>query len=192
VTSSIAATFNYQMSATFGGIYNDTPGFFAPSFSVGATAAENPTLSIVPIQGREFTERILVPMDEAKLEFLVFQGSPIDMVLRLMADGIELQTPDGRFDRFVLNSPARPGEYEEFRRLVLQLAWLNANRKLFVSRLFFVETTPVTLSAPPRPTRSGPRWRRTTAGARDRAPGSTSSSVGSAAGWRSPTTTRGR
>jgi len=149
VTSSIAATFNYQVSAGVGGIYNDTPGYFTPSFNIGATAAENPTLSIVPIQGREFTERVLSPMDETKFEFLVFQGALIDMVLRLMADGIEVQTPEGRFDRFILNSPTRLEEYEEFRRVVLQLAWLNANRKLFVGRLFFLEVTPVTLAAPP-------------------------------------------
>ncbi|MGA8260916.1 MAG: hypothetical protein WB783_11935 [Arenicellales bacterium] len=111
VTSSIAATFNYQVSTGVAGIYNDTPGYFAPSFSFAAAAAENPTLSIVPMQGREFTERILTPMDEAKFEFLIFQGSPIDMVLRLMADGIEVQTPEGRFERFILNSPTRPEEY---------------------------------------------------------------------------------
>lgn len=149
VTSSIAATFNYQVSTGVAGIYNDTPGYFKPSFSIGAAAAENPTLSIVPMQGREFTERVLTPMNEAKFEFLIFQGSPIDMVLRLMADGIEVQTPEGRFKRFILNSPTRPEEYEEFRRVVLQLAWLNANRKLFVGRLFFVEATRATLSAPP-------------------------------------------
>jgi hypothetical protein len=149
VTSNIAATFNYMVSAGVGGIYNDTPGFFAPNFSLGAAAGENPTLSIVPIQGREFTERVLTPMDEAKFEFLVFQGSPIDMVLRLMADGIEVQTPEGRFERFILNSPSRPPEYEEFRRLVLQLAELNAHRQLFVGRLLFVETTEATLSGPP-------------------------------------------
>jgi hypothetical protein len=149
VTSSIAATFDYRTSVTVGGIYNDTPGYFAPSFSVGAAAAENPTLSIVPMQGREFTERVLAPVDESKFEFLVFQGSPIDLVMRLMADGIEVQTPEGRFERFILNWPSYPREYEEFRRMALHLAWLNANRKLFVGRLNFVETTTAALSAPP-------------------------------------------
>ena len=149
VTSSIAATFDYRTSLGVGGIYNDTPGYFAPSFNVGVTVAENPTLSIVPMQGREFTERVLDPSGEEKFEFLVFQGSPIDMVMRLMADGIEMQTPDGRFERFILNWPSHPQEYEEFRRVALQLAWLNANRKLFVGRLSFVESTPAMLSAPP-------------------------------------------
>jgi hypothetical protein len=168
VTSSIAATFDYRTSIGVGGIYNDTPGYFAPSFNVGVTAAENPTLSIVPMQGREFTERVLAPSDEGKFEFLVFQGSPIDMVMRLMADGIEVQTPEGRFERFILNWPSHRAEYEEFRRIALHLAWLNANRELFVGRLSFVETTAAALSAPPpadevrNAMEKNYRWRQTT------------------------------
>jgi len=149
VTSSIAATFDYRTSVGVGGVYNATPGLFAPSFSLGATAAENPTLSIVPVQGREFTERVLTPINDAKFEFFIFQGSSIDMVMRLMADGIEVQTPEGRFERFILNRPTQPAEYEEFRRVALHLAWLNANRKLFVGRLSFTETTRAALSGPP-------------------------------------------
>jgi len=148
-TSSIAATFNYQVGVGVGGLYNDPPGLFVPSFSIVTTAAENPTLSIVPIQGREFTERVLTPMDEAKFQFLVFQGWPIDMVMRLMVDGIEVQTPEARFERFILNWPTHPKEYEEFRRIALHLAWLNTDRKLFVGRLSFVEATRAALRAPP-------------------------------------------
>src|SRR5499427_5269197 len=168
VTSSIAATFNYQVSAAVAGSYNTgggMPGFFVPSVSVGAVAGENPTLSIVPIQGREFTERVLSPMVDAKFEFLVFQGTPLDMVMRLMADGIEVQTPEGRFERFILNWPTHPREYEEFRRIALHLAWLNNNRNLFVSRLAFVEATRAVLSAAPpadevrNATEKNYRWR---------------------------------
>jgi hypothetical protein len=150
VTSSIAATFDYRTSVGFSGTYTANPTwFFSPTVSVGATVAENPTLSIVPVQGREFTERVLTPMSEAKFEFLVFQGAYIDMVMRLMADGIAVQTREGRFERFILNWPTRPREYEEFRRIALHLAWLNANRKLFVGRLSFTETARATLSGPP-------------------------------------------
>jgi hypothetical protein len=149
VTSSIAATFDYRTSVGVAGVYTANPWFFSPSFSLGATAAENPTLSIVPVQGREFTERILTPINEGKFEFFVFQGASIDMVMRLLADGIEVQTPEGRFERFILNWPIRPGEYEEFRRIALHLAWLNANRRLFVGRLTFTETARAALSGPP-------------------------------------------
>jgi hypothetical protein len=151
VTSNIAATFDYRISATAAVLYNSNPGFVSPSTSLGAMAAENPTMSIVPIQGREFTERVLTPMDEAKFEALVFQSTSIELVMRLMADGIEVQTPESRFERFILNRPTHPSEYEEFRRIALHLAWLNATRRLFVSRLTFTETTRASLSAPPPP-----------------------------------------
>ena len=149
VTSSIAATFDFRASMGAGLIYNDTPGLYKPSFTIGGSVAESPTLSIVPLQGREFTQRVLEPVDESKFEFLVFQGSPLDMVMRLMADGIEVQTSKGHFQRFILNWPSRPREYEEFRRIALHLAWLNANRKLFVGRLSYIETTPAVLDSPP-------------------------------------------
>jgi hypothetical protein len=143
VTSSIAATFDYQTNAAILGPFSDI------GINVGVSAAENPTLSIVPIQGKQFTERVLTPMDDAKFEFLVFQGSPIDMVMRLMADGIELQTQKGTFLRFLLNWPTHPLEYEDFRRIAMHLAWLNATRRLFVGRLSFLERTQARLSSPP-------------------------------------------
>jgi hypothetical protein len=60
--------------------------------------------------------------------------------MRLMAAGIEVQTPDGRFVRFIESDPRRPKEYEEFRRIAAHLQWLNDNRQLFVRPLVFEET----------------------------------------------------
>ena len=141
--TSIAATFDYQTNAAILGPFSDV------GLSVGVSAAENPTLTIVPIQGKQFIERVLTPLDDTKFEFPVFQGLPIDMVMRLVADGIEVQTQEGAFARFILNWPTHPTEYEEFRRIAMHLAWLNANRRLFVGRLSFLETTHARLSTPP-------------------------------------------
>jgi hypothetical protein len=148
VTSSIAATFDYRTNTGFSANLFENPGS-NNSYGVllGASAAENPTLSIVPIQGEEFSKRILAPMDESRFEFLVFQGAPLNMVLRLMARGIEVQNPDGTFHRFILNSPAVTAEYEEFRRVTKHLLWLNQNRKLFVGTLAFEQSLP--LKGPP-------------------------------------------
>lgn len=143
VTSSIAATFDYRTNAGFSANLFENPGSNnSYGLSLGASAAENPTLSIVPIQGEDFTKRILAPMDESKFEFLVIQGAPIDMVLRLMARGFEVQNRDGTFQRFILNSPTAPKEYEEFRQRAMHLAWLNSNRKVFVSTLSYYESVP--------------------------------------------------
>ena len=140
VTSSIAATFNYRKRAGFMGTLfehktDDAVNNFGLDF--GMSLEENPTLGIIPMQGNEFTERILSPLEEDKFEFLVAQGEAIDMVLRLMARGIEFQNEDGTFKRFVLNRPSHVEEYEEFRRIVLHLASLNVGRNLFVGNLSF-------------------------------------------------------
>jgi hypothetical protein len=144
--TSIAATFDYQTNAAILGPFSDV------GLSVGVSAAENPTLTIVPIQGKQFTERVLTPLEDTAFEFPVFQGAPLDMVMRLAADGVEVQTQEGTFARFVLNWPTHPAEYEEFRRIAMHLAWLNATRDLFVGRLSFLETTHARLSTPPTAT----------------------------------------
>lgn len=166
VTSSIAASFNYSANLGFSGNYLEPAGLDSHSFSVGASVAENPTLSIVPVQGEEFTRRILSPIDESKFIFLVFQGVPIEMVVRIMADGLEVQERDGVFQRFVLNWPSAAEEYNEFRKMALHLAWLNQSRKLFVGTINYDETERVTLGSPPSPgdlvgaREKGYSWRR--------------------------------
>jgi hypothetical protein len=150
VTSSIAATFDYQANIKMEGTFFErvTGGVNKYIASLGASMAEKPTLSIIPIQGEEFTKRILSPLDENKFLFLIFQGVSIDMSMRMMARGIEMQNPDGTFKRFILNWPLRPKEYEEFRRIALHLSWLNANRKLFVGKLYFNKSIKSKLPGP--------------------------------------------
>ncbi len=138
--ASVAATFNWTAA---GGLLGSFTGGTNPNqvgaFNLGASASENPTFSIVPVTGREFTERILTPIPDDTFGFLIFQGLRLDKVMRLMGSGIELQKPDGSFDRFVLNDPGVRDEYEEFRRITLHLRWLNDIRSLFVTRIVFEE-----------------------------------------------------
>ncbi len=148
VTSSIAATFDYRAQAGITGALL-FPGSDSLGLSLGTSVSENPTLSIIPIQGEEFTKRVLSPMDESKFEFLLIQGVPVDMVMRLMARGIEIKNRDGTFQRFVLNSPTHPEEYKEFRRRALYLTWLSATRKLFVGTLSFDRSVRTLKAAPP-------------------------------------------
>jgi len=139
-TSSIAATFNWITTLGVSGQIAESKGTNLFNFNVGGSASENPTFSISPISGKEFTERIATPFRDEIFEFLVFQGGIINQVMRLMAAGIEVQKPDGRFVRFIENDPRRPKEYEEFRRIAAHLQWLNDNRQLFVRPLVFEET----------------------------------------------------
>ena len=151
VTSSIAATFDYVRNVGFVGTIFERASGDANKFALnfGMSLSENPTLGIVPMQGDEFTQRILAPLEEDKFEFLVFQGEPLDMIIRLMVRGIEFQNEDGTFQRFILNRPSYVEEYREFRRIALHLASLNISRNLFVGKLSFRGAVSLELSAPP-------------------------------------------
>jgi hypothetical protein len=139
-TSSIAATFNWTATLGASGEVTESKGTNFFNLNIGGSASENPTFSISPISGKEFTERVATPFPDTIFEFLVFQGGRIDQAMRLMSAGIEVQKPDGRFVRFIENDPRRPKEYEEFRQIAAHLQWLNDNRQLFVRPLVFDET----------------------------------------------------
>jgi hypothetical protein len=151
VTSNIAATFNFRTNAGFlGRIFERASGDAVSNYALnfGVSASENPTINIVPISGEAFSKRILSPMYENKFLFLVFQGAPIDMVMRLMVRGIEITNEDGSFQGFFLNNPVRTEEYTEFRKRVIHLDWLNTNRQLFVGRIPFRESVRAKLESP--------------------------------------------
>lgn len=137
-TSSIAATFDWTATIGvsgergFGSNASDTL-----NLNLGASASENPTFSIIPVSGEDFTKRVLTPFDDEAFEFLVFQGGAVDKIMRLMASGIEVQNPDGSFVRFIENDPNRPEEYKEFRQIAMHLRWLNDDRNLFVRSLVY-------------------------------------------------------
>ncbi|MEW6247441.1 MAG: hypothetical protein AB1555_12150 [Nitrospirota bacterium] len=143
--SNVAATFDFRTNAGVGAqLFNRggtdiTRNFY--TLNLGASVAENPTVSIIPIQGEEFTRRILTPMDETKFEFLISQGVEPAIVLRLMARGIGIEQDGKR--TFLLNLPHRPEEYAEFRRRVLHLSALNLARQLHVGPLEHEEHWPL-------------------------------------------------
>ena len=95
--SSVAATFDFRTSTGIRGGFGpladsrDRP----INLEYSASVVENPTITIVPITGEEFTKRVLRPLDEDKFGFLVRQGYDINMVLRLMARGIALDDERG-------------------------------------------------------------------------------------------------
>jgi len=149
-TSSIAATFNWATTLGVSGEVTGSKGTNFLNLNIGGSASENPTFSISPISGKEFTERIATPFRDEIFEFLVFQGGGINQIMRLMASGIEIQKPDGRFVRFIENDPRRPKEYEEFRRIAAHLQWLNDHRQLFVRPLVFEETLVADFKSVPR------------------------------------------
>jgi hypothetical protein len=148
--SSVAATFDFRTQAGFGAqLFENGGPVFAKNFytlNLGASVAESPTIGIVPIQGEEFTKRILTPIDEAKFDFLMTQGIEPAIIVRLLARGIAVE--EGERRAFFLNLPHRRDEYAEFRRRVLHLSALNLARHLHVGPIEYEEPWPLPLDHP--------------------------------------------
>jgi len=143
--SSVAATFDFRTNAGIrGGIGPSTDSTErAINLEYSASVAENPTITIVPIAGEEFTKRILRPLDESHVDFLVRQGFDIGMVLRLMARGIAID--GGETHTVLFNSPSRREEYTEFRRRLLHLASLDYQKELRIGPIMYEDAFPVAL-----------------------------------------------
>ncbi len=143
--SSVAATFDFRAEAGItGGFGHATDSSERPlNLSYSTSVSENPTVTIIPISGEEFTKRILRPLEEYHFEFLYHQGFDISMLLRLMGRGILLETDKGR--AVYLNQPGRKNEFVEFRRRLLHLAALDDARKLYVESVSYEEAFPVAL-----------------------------------------------
>lgn len=132
--SNIAATFNFQFNA------GATPAFTGENGSLmtpvfGGSISENPTISIVPIEGEEFTRRLLTPLQENKLTMLLRQGVDVDLILRLLVG--EFRINDGEPGRVYLNKANDAQGYRLFRQAVLHLSSIQDRHKLFVEPLMF-------------------------------------------------------
>lgn len=138
VTSSIAATFDWTATTGVGAQLEDSPGTDLFNINLGASASENPTFSILPVQGKDYIERLVEPLNEEVFNLLVFQGDfAVDRLLRLLAQGIEVYGSEGQLQRFIANSPQRAEEYTEFRRIALHLRWLAEKRQLYIRPLIY-------------------------------------------------------
>jgi hypothetical protein len=142
--SSVAATFNFEASAGIApGGAGETSTTFAPLFT--ATIAEQPTITIVPVQGEEFTKRILAPVGAEKVAFLFQQDVEPAVLLRLMAAKLVVEHR-GRFS-VLRNDPLFPKQYQQFRRAVLYISALNHAASLYVGPIVYERTLPVSLPA---------------------------------------------
>jgi len=135
--SNIAATFDFRVSA------GATPAFtgeagraLMPIF--GGSVAENPTISIVPIEGEEFTKRLLTPFQETKFILLLRQRYDIDLMLRLMTQ--ELRIKQNGQEVSYRNTPADRTGYEMFRRVVTHISAIQDANQLHAEPLVYNRT----------------------------------------------------
>lgn len=88
--SNIAATFDFSVNAgATSALTGDSGGILLPLF--GGSVSENPTFSIILIEGEEFMRRLLTPFPQGKLMLLLRQHFNIDLLLRMMAQEVRLQ-----------------------------------------------------------------------------------------------------
>jgi hypothetical protein len=132
--SNIAATFNFQFNAgATPALTGENGALMTPVF--GGTVSENPTISIVPIEGEEFTRRLLTPIQENKLTLLLRQGADVDFILRLL--GGELRINGGKQQGIYYNKPSDARGYRMFRQVVLHMSTIQDRNNLFVEPLIF-------------------------------------------------------
>ena len=142
--SNIAATFNFQANAgampALGGLAGAS---ILPIF--GGSIAESPTISIVPIEGEEFTKRLLTPFPQSKLTLLLRQRFDVDLLLRMMAQEVRLlHSAQHGIHR---NSPSDKAGYEMFRRVVLHLSAIQDHNQLYVEPLPLIHTWTIPASS---------------------------------------------
>lgn len=117
--SNIAATFTFHANAgatpALGGLAGTS---LMPVF--GGGVAESPTISIVPIEGEDFTKRLLTPFAQSKLTLLLRQHYDVDLLLRMMAQEVRLFEQTQQYGVY-RNKPSEDG-YKMFRRVVLHLS----------------------------------------------------------------------
>src|SRR5262249_46492949 len=139
--SNIAATFNFQASVGATPPLGGLEGGFALAPIFGIVQAENPTFSIVPIEGEEFTKRLLAPFPESVLTMLLRQGADVDLVLRMAASEFrEFRVMEEGQIVSYHNTPSDKFGYEKFRQIVLQLSTIQDRNALFADPLIFDQT----------------------------------------------------
>src|SRR5882672_3233574 len=137
--SNIAATYKFSVNAgVAGALTGDRGGLLIPVF--GSLAEENPTVSIAPMQGDEFTQRLLTPFPGQKLTLLLRQGYDVDSLLRLLGAELRLQTPGSATFTTHLNRPADREGYAVYRRVMAHLSSVQDLHALQVEPLHFVYT----------------------------------------------------
>jgi hypothetical protein len=132
--SNIAATMNFQANIGMTPPLTGNNGTTLMPI-LGAGASENPTISIVPMQGEEFTKRMLTPLTEDRLTLLLRQNVDVDLLLRLVV--LEFRTRENGREGVYHNRPRDREDYALFRRVVLHLSSIQDRDELYAEPLAF-------------------------------------------------------
>ena len=143
--SSIAATYRFAINGGFGPAGGASTKLLAPL--LGASSEENPTISIAPMQGDDYTQRLLTPFVEQKLTLLLRQGYDVDSLLRLLGAELRLETNgEHRLVAFE-NRPSDRYGYTIYRQTMSQLSSIQDRHALSVEPLYFQRSWTVAADA---------------------------------------------
>jgi hypothetical protein len=132
--SNIAATLNFQANAGVTPALTGSSGTtLMPIF--GGSVSENPTISIVPMEGEQFTQRMLTPLSENKLTLLLRQNIEVDLLLRLVT--LEFRTQGETGEAIYHNRPRNQKDYGTFRHIALHLSSIQDQDQLYAEPLIF-------------------------------------------------------
>ena len=137
--SNIAATYKFTVNAGIGGAATGERGSLLIPL-IGSSAEENPTVSISPMQGDEFTQRLLTPFQEQRLTLLLRQGYDVDSLLRLMGAELRLQNDETLKISVHNNRPSDRAGYVVFRQVMSHLSAIQDRHALYVEPLHFQRT----------------------------------------------------
>lgn len=133
--SSIAATYRVAANAGIGPAVTGSRGGLVVPLLGGATES-SPTISIAPMQGDEFTQRLLTPFREGQLTLLLRQGYDVDSLLRLLGAEVHIDHAGGG-DTIHTNRPSDREGYQIYRRVVAHLSAIQDRHSLYVEPLHF-------------------------------------------------------
>jgi hypothetical protein len=137
--SSIAATYRVSTNAGIGPALTGNRGFLVVPL-LGTSAESSPTISIAPMQGDEFTQRLLTPFRESQLTLLLRQGYDVDSLFRLLGAEIRLNHDGTGGLTIRKNRPSDREGYQTFRRFVAHLSAIQDRHALYVEPLHFTHT----------------------------------------------------
>ncbi|HSS78346.1 MAG TPA: hypothetical protein VLV54_16580, partial [Thermoanaerobaculia bacterium] len=134
--SNITATYRLSFSGGIAPAATGEHGFLVVPFLSGAKE-ESPTISIAPMQGEEFTQRLLTPFQEQRVTMLLDQGYDVDALLRLMAAEIRLSKEGKSWEDVDIcaNRPSDREGYPTFRRVMAHLSSIQDRHALRVEPL---------------------------------------------------------
>jgi hypothetical protein len=97
--SGVQATFSLSHSGTLNPMYSSNRAdveYSGSGLSLSKTVTDNPTITIAPMQGKDFAQRLLNPIDTTFVNTLFLQRSAprLDKVLRLICKNFYMMPPE--------------------------------------------------------------------------------------------------